>query len=195
MIARPVRSIALVSAAAVALTACGGDDDGGPIEPAELQSYAGTVTQILSDELTLDYTIELPDGFEIGEFSSDSQQVWEDPDVEFGVEEISTRLSWTTVQYDAETLLADISTINADRQPLESGADPDGFAFVTYATPSTSSDAIFSASAQTSRSLGEGSVLLCTATWSTGIEDSWTDADVAVAATQALDICRSFDAA
>lgn len=191
-----LRSGLLLGAAALVLAACGGDSDsgGGPLEPVALQQYTGTVNQILSDDLTIDYTIDLPESFEIGEFSSESQQSWENPTVEFGLQEISARVSWTTVQYDEATLLADIATINDDRQPLESGSDDGGFAFVTYATPSTSSDAIYSASAQTSLSLGDNSVLICTATWSTGIEDEWSDDDVAAAANQALDICRSYNA-
>lgn len=195
MTSRIFRSGVLLATAALVMSACGGDSDGGPLEPVALQQYTGTVNQILSDDLTIDYTIDLPENFEIGEFSSDSQQSWEDPSVEFGVKEVSARISWTTVQYDEATLLADISTINEDRQPLGNGSEDPGFAFVTYATPSTSSDAIFSASAQTSRSLGDNSVLLCTATWSTGIDDEWSDEDVAVAAELALDVCRSYNAA
>ncbi|WP_154723549.1 hypothetical protein [Ilumatobacter coccineus] len=195
MISRLLRSTMLLGLGAIALGACGGGDDGGgPIEPVELQTYNGTVQQILSDDLTLDYTVDLPAGFEIGEFASESQQVWEDPDVEFGVQEISARLAWTTVEYDADTLVDDISVINDDRQLLDSGTEAE-FSYVTYATPSTSSDAIFSASAQTSRTLAPGSVLICTATWSTGIDDEWSDDDVATVAAQALDICRSYDAA
>lgn len=195
MTSRLLRSSFITGLAAVALVACGGGDSGGgPLEPVELKSYNGTVQQILSDDLTLDYTVDLPADFEIGEFSSESQQVWEDPGVEFGEQEISARLAWTTVESDAATLVDDASVINDDRQILDSGT-VEGAAYVTYATPSTSSDAIFSASAQTSRTLAPDSVLLCTATWATGIDDEWSDDDVATAAQQALDICSSYDAA
>lgn len=197
MTSRIFRSSLLLGAAVLVVAACGGDSDsgGGPLEPVALEQYTGTVNQILSDDLTIDYTIDLPGSFEIGEFSSESQQAWENPAVEFGVQEVSARVAWTTVQYDEATLLADIATINDDRQPISSGTEAGDFAYVTYATPSTSSDAIYSASAQTSRSLGDNSVLICTTTWSTGIGDEWSEDDVAAAANQALDICRSYNAA
>ncbi|MEL6892873.1 MAG: hypothetical protein AAFP84_14845, partial [Actinomycetota bacterium] len=169
-----------------------GSKEGGG-DAAALEPMNGQIS-VLSSDTVLDYTISLPAGFDVSEFSSDINQTWTDPDAEFGERDTRVSIIATPVATDASGLVESFQEINGTITVLDQ-ADEDAFSWFTYATPSVSDvDSIAFGSAQSARTIAGDISLQCTAGTQHSIDEEWSDADAATVADQMLAICRSLAA-
>lgn len=175
-----------------------GDDSGdssGDDGPAELVQMSGEVEVLSGDGATVAYTVMLPAGFEVTEFSTSINPTWEDPNADFGDRNTRVSVLATPIAATAADLVASFQTVNSSITVLDEVDEPGGFSWFTYTTPSVSDEtAIAFGSAQSARTLADGTSLQCTASTQNGIDEEWTEADAIQVANQMLTICTSVTA-
>lgn len=172
-----------------------GSDAGADAGSDELVEMSGEVEVLSSGGATLAYTVTLPAGFAVTEFSTPINPTWEDPNNDFGDRNTRVSVLATPIAATAADLVASFQTVNSSITVLDEVDEPGGFSWFTYTTPSTSDEnAIAFGSAQSARTLADGTSLQCTASTQNGIDEDWTEADAIQVANQMLTICTSVTA-
>ncbi|MEM1333914.1 MAG: hypothetical protein AAGG08_10680 [Actinomycetota bacterium] len=187
--------------------AASGSDDGetsetaGTAETSETSETSGTAetelvtmsgeVEVLSGDGNIAYTVSLPAGFAITEFSTSINPTWEDPTAEFADRSTRVSILATPITATAADLVASFQTVNSSITVLDQVDEAD-ISWFTYTTPSTSDpDAIAFGSAQSARTLADGTSLQCTAATQNALGEEWTADDAAAVAEQMLEICRT----
>ncbi len=205
----PARFASALFAASLTLglVSCGGSDatggsgtgegtDGGDnievgsaqLVEAEITPMSDTVKGLSGDE-SLAYTIDLPDGTEISEFTTDINRKWENPEADFGAAEITASILWTPVAYDAASIIEGHSDVGGGDEVLDQG-DEEGFSFVTFSNPGESGE-IYSVTADTSRLLDDGTTLRCSSAINVAAGETWDGDQIATNAGAILNICKT----